>query len=513
MRSFTIVKINSSDRRVKSKSVGGRFQSSSPASAAKKAGSSVCRLNNINSYIKFKIAIRETTQGSSHKIFAYNFARVRNPITVMRSGKKITYEFETKVKSLHRSARHDGSDELWNPNSNLYPIIIGDDDDDDPLRVFHPLPPPPPPPLPIIGDDDDDDPLPIIGDDDDDDPLPPPPPLPRRSGSGSGDPGDDDLYDIFDTQYVPRTDKNYKKKQGICPQQTPFFCGKDSHKSKIGRCARKAQDCKAEGAIAQRGDDKFKYGDLANDFLYKAMLPEERAKMTNKGDDDYEDDFEDDIIDDITSYDDEIDDDTFNTQLVDEKSKNYGKSEWCRSQVPYYCGDKSHPSKKGRCVRQPKDCKYKDAPAPSGKDDNYIYGDLSDDYLYKAMPKEERAKIAIKTAGIKSDSIPMVNLRKAADTKKAERLEFDFTVADKNNRNPVRRKAKQPENGGALRQIRVDAYNAEDYGKRRRKSSKKRSSKKRSSKKRSSKKRSSKKRSSKKRSTKKRSTKNSRRRM
>ena len=110
MRSFTIVKINSSDRRVKSKSVGGRFQSSSPASAAKKAGSSVCRLNNINSSIKFKIAIRETTQGSSHKIFAYNFLRVRNPITVMRSGKPITYEFETKVKSLKRSARHDGMD-------------------------------------------------------------------------------------------------------------------------------------------------------------------------------------------------------------------------------------------------------------------------------------------------------------------------------------------------------------------------------------------------------------------
>ena len=105
MRSFTIVKINSSDRRVKSNSIGGRFQSTDPASAAKKAGSSICRLNNINSTIKFKIAIRETTQGSAHKIFVYSFKRVRNPRTVMRSGKQITYEFETKVKSIKRSSR------------------------------------------------------------------------------------------------------------------------------------------------------------------------------------------------------------------------------------------------------------------------------------------------------------------------------------------------------------------------------------------------------------------------
>lgn len=155
MRSFTIVKINSSDRRVKSKSVGGRFQSANPASAAKKAGSSVCRLNNINSSIKFKIAIRETTQGSSHKIFAYNFLRVRNPITVMRSGKPITYEFETKVKSLKRSPRHDGTfdpvldiildDDAIRPVTRVSPIyydprsadykqyrdIRGSDDDDD----------------------------------------------------------------------------------------------------------------------------------------------------------------------------------------------------------------------------------------------------------------------------------------------------------------------------------------------------------------------------------------------
>jgi len=165
MRSFTIVKINSSDRRVKSKSVGGRFQSADPASAAKKAGSSICRLNNINSSIKFKVAIKETTQGSSNKVFVYSFSRVRNPRTVLRSGKEITYEFETKVKSLKRkSNRQDG---LQKKNSDEYDIYIDalgilDDDETVPSprkRSSPPLspsprkrPPPPikrPPPPPI----------------------------------------------------------------------------------------------------------------------------------------------------------------------------------------------------------------------------------------------------------------------------------------------------------------------------------------------------------------------------
>ena len=158
MRSFTIVKINSSDRRVKSKSVGGRFQSADPASAAKKAGSSICRLNNINSSIKFKVAIKETTQGSANKVFVYSFSRVRNPRTVLRSGKEITYEFETKVKSLKRkSNRQDG---LQKKNSDEYDIYIDalgilDDDETVPSPRKRPSPPlspsprkrPPPPPI------------------------------------------------------------------------------------------------------------------------------------------------------------------------------------------------------------------------------------------------------------------------------------------------------------------------------------------------------------------------------
>ena len=131
MRSFTIVKINSSDRRVKSNSIGGRFQSTDPASAAKKAGSSICRLNNINSTIKFKIAIRETTQGSAHKIFVYSFKRVRNPRTVMRSGKQITYEFETKVKSIKRSSRDGAGNKQLSAEIMIATDMMDSEEEDD----------------------------------------------------------------------------------------------------------------------------------------------------------------------------------------------------------------------------------------------------------------------------------------------------------------------------------------------------------------------------------------------
>jgi hypothetical protein len=101
MRSFTIIKIISNDKRIKNKkSFGGRFISDNPSSAAKKAGSSICKHYNIKSAIKFKIAIKETTSGSSHKVFMYKFSRTHNPTTVMRSGIPITYEFETKVESV-----------------------------------------------------------------------------------------------------------------------------------------------------------------------------------------------------------------------------------------------------------------------------------------------------------------------------------------------------------------------------------------------------------------------------
>ena len=321
MRSFTIVKINSSDRRVKSKSVGGRFQSADPASAAKKAGSSICRLNNINSSIKFKVAIKETTQGSANKVFVYSFSRVRNPRTVLRSGKEITYEFETKVKSLKRkSNRQDGLvKNKQKNNSDEYDIYI------DALGIL-----------------------------DDDEIVP----SPRKRSS-------------------PRI-----LKASVLDDE---------------------EELPGNSSLIYPGGD---FGD------------------------------------------------TFNTQLVNKMDPNYAKSEWCRSTVPYYCGDKSAPSKKGRCVRKPQDCNYRGVPSPRGGD-TYIYGDLDDDFLYKAMPKEERAKINKNPAGLKSG---LNRERKRSDS-------ISKYFVDDNS---------------SIKSRKANYY--DDYGKRRRKSLKKKSQKKRKSK-------------------------------
>ena len=343
MRSFTIVKINSSDRRVKSKSVGGRFQSADPASAAKKAGSSICRLNNINSSIKFKVAIKETTQGSANKVFVYSFSRVRNPRTVLRSGKEITYEFETKVKSLKRkSNRQDGLvKNKQKNNSDEYDIYIdalGILDDDEIVPSPRKRPP---------------------------SPLSPSPRIPKAS---------------------------------VLDDEEELLPGNSS-------------------LIYPGGD----FGD------------------------------------------------TFNTQLVNKMDPNYAKSEWCRPSVPYYCGDKSAPSKKGRCVRKPQDCNYRGVPSPRGGD-TYIYGDLDDDFLYKAMPKEERAKINKNPAGLKSDSRSLIALRNAADKKgglNRERKRPDSI-------------SKYFDDNSSIKSRKANVN--DDYGKRRRKSLKKKSQKKRKSK-------------------------------
>lgn len=91
-RSFTICEVN--DRAV---SEGGRYLSSSPAGAARKAGSRVMRKRGVNSV---KICVLETTRGGLGKEHAYRVKRVRVNEEVMRGGVPVLYEFKTVVKAL-----------------------------------------------------------------------------------------------------------------------------------------------------------------------------------------------------------------------------------------------------------------------------------------------------------------------------------------------------------------------------------------------------------------------------
>ena len=60
---------------------GGRYLSQFPHNAAKKAASQLFKKGETG---KKKITLRETTRGSSGKIYHYNVKRIRSPVTITR---------------------------------------------------------------------------------------------------------------------------------------------------------------------------------------------------------------------------------------------------------------------------------------------------------------------------------------------------------------------------------------------------------------------------------------------
>jgi PHD/YefM family antitoxin component YafN of YafNO toxin-antitoxin module len=105
-RSFTIVHVEDVHGKAKgAANLGGRFLSSSPASAAKKAGTQICRASAIRGRCTLIVTIRETTAGSKHKQYVYKVSRVHAPTTVVRNGVEIVYEYKTEVKSMKASKK------------------------------------------------------------------------------------------------------------------------------------------------------------------------------------------------------------------------------------------------------------------------------------------------------------------------------------------------------------------------------------------------------------------------
>jgi hypothetical protein len=99
-RSFKIVEVSDLRGQKGKHNLGGRYMSSTPLSAAKKAFSRVCRESAIRGQCTFTIKIQETTRGSNEKIFTYKGKRELNPVTVMRNGVEVTYKYQTKLVSL-----------------------------------------------------------------------------------------------------------------------------------------------------------------------------------------------------------------------------------------------------------------------------------------------------------------------------------------------------------------------------------------------------------------------------
>jgi hypothetical protein len=100
-RSFTVEKAYKGNKKLKF--TGGRYISENPASAVKKAFSKI--LIDINAKSKSKnsmvIYMKETTQGSTNKIYKYKVSKIFKESQIKIGDKTIIHKFVTKVVSMN----------------------------------------------------------------------------------------------------------------------------------------------------------------------------------------------------------------------------------------------------------------------------------------------------------------------------------------------------------------------------------------------------------------------------
>ena len=97
-RSFTIRSVNDKRREKGEANMGGRFIAHTPARAASKAGSHICRKTKIRGQCTFHLCIQETTRGSAHKTFHYKIKRKVVNNEVEHEGKLVTYKYITTAR-------------------------------------------------------------------------------------------------------------------------------------------------------------------------------------------------------------------------------------------------------------------------------------------------------------------------------------------------------------------------------------------------------------------------------
>jgi hypothetical protein len=99
-RSFTIVSVARSSGAKKGKSnEGGRYISSTPAGAARKAFTRACRNSKISGVCTFIVTLRETTAGSSKKTYKYKLQRKLKKKPVEINGR--VFKYDTTAKSMN----------------------------------------------------------------------------------------------------------------------------------------------------------------------------------------------------------------------------------------------------------------------------------------------------------------------------------------------------------------------------------------------------------------------------
>ena len=101
-RFFTIqnvVKSNGCPTKFKYENYAGRY-TGTPSRAAEKALNQLCSVKRISGPCSMYISIRETTRGSSNKIFTYHVTRQKDDRYINRGGRSIHVQWKTKTKSL-----------------------------------------------------------------------------------------------------------------------------------------------------------------------------------------------------------------------------------------------------------------------------------------------------------------------------------------------------------------------------------------------------------------------------
>ena len=104
-RSFTVIDLTKS-KGCKTKYHGGRFISRTPRGAASKAFSEHCRVKRVRGTCTLNVVVKETTQGSKHKVYAYKLHRKKlaNPI-IRFEGQPNEYviEYQPHAKSIKQA--------------------------------------------------------------------------------------------------------------------------------------------------------------------------------------------------------------------------------------------------------------------------------------------------------------------------------------------------------------------------------------------------------------------------
>ena len=101
MRSFTLVEATKFGG-CKTKFRGGRYVNRTPAQAARKAFSELCRRKKVKGVCTLNILVKETTQGSKHKVYSYklNRKKLAKPVVLKsNNGGEYKIEYTTVIKT------------------------------------------------------------------------------------------------------------------------------------------------------------------------------------------------------------------------------------------------------------------------------------------------------------------------------------------------------------------------------------------------------------------------------